>query len=679
MVTTSTQRPTYRFFNTGDGWPGLGADGVTVDADGRLGLVVVPGVDPAGQVCLPVTTETTGPRGYRYVVQPAAGTVSVVDPPSGQTIAVWGPFAGPSYVVGDANAVFLVEAEARAVTRLDAEGIVDESWWAAVSAWSGPVVARGIELVELGTGARVVVLADAADEGTRILVADLDGAQDETAGAAWNLLEERRRDPRTGRWQVSRVGALTGLAVDVAGGRLVVVAQGDVLCFDLAGRWIGRAETPDGWRSRRVFAVPGPCDSTRYVVTGVEAGDALVLDPLGAWARLGTFVCGPISTGAMQAAWGELRARTMVPAGGGLRLWTLASFDDVPPDPDSIPGDLSAPSALAWTPLPGDPRGALVGSEPSSYLWLGGLLTGDGRGTPTVEQVRVDVATGSWLSYLPPLYAEPGPSAEFLDRMLRWLQSDLRDNEELLDQLPARFDPRAADDTATGTARTTLDELAGWLGVTLDEQWPESRRRAVTAEAHRLHAMRGTAGGLERLLSLRLDAPVAVLDPPDSVSLWVLDDVGGPQPALGLTTRLASSAPGGAVVDSTAIPGGSTLSDGTDYGAPLYEAGAHRFCVQAYAADLPEQADQDELRRLVDAEKPAHLVYHLCLIDAAARVGFQARVGVDAIVAGPAGDLVLDAGAGLGVDSTLDRTGSPDPGRSVRVGTAALGKGLQLT
>ncbi|GAA3537092.1 phage tail protein [Kribbella ginsengisoli] len=675
MVTTSTQRPTYRFFNTGDGWPGLGTDGVTIDADGRLGLVVVPGVDPAGQVCLPVLTETIGPRGHRYVVQPDTGTVLVVDPPSGQPVAVWGPFAGPSSVVGDADAVFVVEADARAITRLDAEGIVDETWWATMSAWSGPVVALGIELVELAAGARVVVLAeaDAADEGTRILVADLGGAQDETAGAAWNSLEERRRDPRTGRWQVGRVGALTGLAVDVAGDRLVVVAQGDVLCFDLAGRWIGRAETPTGWRSRRMFAVPGQCDTTRYVVTGVDAGAALVLDPFGAWARLGTFVCGPISTGAMQAVWRELRARTTVPVGGGLRLWTLGSFDEVPPDADSIPGDLSAPSTLAWTPLPGDPRGALVASEAAPYLWLGGLLTGDGRGSPTVEQVRVDVATGSWLSYLPPLYAEPGPSAEFLDRMLRWLQSDLRDNEELLDQLPARFDPRAADDTGT---RTTLDELAGWLGVTLDEQWPESRRRAVTAEAHRLHAMRGTAGGLERLLSLCLDAPVAVLDPPDSVNLWVLDDVGGPQPALGLSTRLAASAPGGAVVDSTAIPGGSTLTDGTDYGAPLYEAGAHQFCVQAYAADLP---DVRELQRLVDAEKPAHLVYHLCLIDAAARVGFQARVGVDAIVAGPAGDLVLDTGAGLGLDSALDRESPPDPGRSVRVGAAALGKGLQLT
>ena len=57
----------------------------------------------------------------------------------------------------------------------------------------------------------------------------------------------------------------------------------------------------------------------------------------------------------------------------------------------------------------------------------------------------------------------------------------------------------------------------------------------------------------------------------------------------------------------------------------------------------------------MDAEKPAHLDYHLCVVEANARVGFQARVGVDAIVAGPRGNLVLDAvGAGLGTASNLN-------------------------
>ena len=398
----------------------------------------------------------------------------------------------------------------------------------------------------------------------------------------------------------------------------------------------------------------------------------------------GTFVCGPVSTGAADALWRELRARVDVPAGCALQLWTLGLRDRSTPGADTLPGDLGSPSTLAWTRLPGDPRGALVGSDPATYLWVGGLLTSDGTATPRVEQVRVDVATESWLIHLPPVYAEPGPSADFLDRAMRWMQSELRDDEELLDLMPARFDPWAADDARGESPRSALDELAGWLGVTLDEQWSEARRRAVTAEAHQLHAARGTPDGLARLLSLYLDATVSVLDPPDPVSLWVLDDAGVQEPpALGLTTRLTASAPGGAVVDSTAVPGRSTMSDGTDYGAELYDETAHRFCVQAYAVDLPDRADQEALRRLVDAEKPAHLDYHLCVVEANARVGFQARVGVDAIVAGPRGDLVLDAvGAGLGTASNLnprDTSRTHDPDHRVRTGTAVLGAGLHLT
>ena len=36
--------------------------------------------------------------------------------------------------------------------------------------------------------------------------------------------------------------------------------------------------------------------------------------------------------------------------------------------------------------------------------------------------------------------------------------------------------------------------------------------------------------------------------------------------------------------------------------------------------------------RVVDREKPAHTTYHLCQFEPRMRVGFQARVGIDAIV-----------------------------------------------
>ena len=38
---------------------------------------------------------------------------------------------------------------------------------------------------------------------------------------------------------------------------------------------------------------------------------------------------------------------------------------------------------------------------------------------------------------------------------------------------------------------------------------------------------------------------------------------------------------------------------------------------------------------IIEEEMPAHTTYHLCLIEPRLRVGYQARLGIDTIVAGP--------------------------------------------
>ena len=76
--------------------------------------------------------------------------------------------------------------------------------------------------------------------------------------------------------------------------------------------------------------------------------------------------------------------------------------------------------------------------------------------------------------------------------------------------------------------------------------------------------------------------------------------------------------------------------------------------------------------RVLDREKPAHTVYHICSFEPRMRVGFQCRIGIDAIVAGPApaphlGETHWDEGVQLG--------GSPQP----RIGVhSRIGDGLRL-
>ena len=59
------------------------------------------------------------------------------------------------------------------------------------------------------------------------------------------------------------------------------------------------------------------------------------------------------------------------------------------------------------------------------------------------------------------------------------------------------------------------------------------------------------------------------------------------------------------------------------------------------------------IRAIVDQEKPAHTSYQLCIIDPLFRVGFQGRVGIDTVVAGPPRSLSLGTSQGLGEDTVL--------------------------
>lgn len=89
-----------------------------------------------------------------------------------------------------------------------------------------------------------------------------------------------------------------------------------------------------------------------------------------------------------------------------------------------------------------------------------------------------------------------------------------------------------------------------------------------------------------------------------------------------------------------------------EYGAPLFNETDHLFTVSVPAATLPTPAAWEQLRGVIEQEKPAHTDYHLCFVDARMRVGFQARIGIDSIVAGPPAPLSLE-GTMLGIESFL--------------------------
>jgi phage tail-like protein len=122
------------------------------------------------------------------------------------------------------------------------------------------------------------------------------------------------------------------------------------------------------------------------------------------------------------------------------------------------------------------------------------------------------------------------------------------------------------------------------------------------------------------------------------------------------------------VVDvGSAVVGASGPLAASEFGATLFSDDAHLFTVVVAGSRCCDASKRRALREAIDAEKPAHTDYHLCFAEARMRVGFQARLGVDAIVSAGPPPLQLD-GTTLGRDSYLAGESLARVGSGARVG-----------
>jgi hypothetical protein len=155
--------------------------------------------------------------------------------------------------------------------------------------------------------------------------------------------------------------------------------------------------------------------------------------------------------------------------------------------------------------------------------------------------------------------------------------------------------------------------------------------------------------GLREALRLFAGVDAVIEEPIRQAAWWALAAPPGETTAsvLGVTTRLVSAEAQGAVLGSTATLDQSHLIGGDQFGLPLFEDVAHQFTVSIISGQLACEQTLDKVRGILDREKPAHTVYELCLIRPRMRVGWQSRVGVDAIVAGPPQPSRLNDGAAL--------------------------------
>jgi len=168
----------------------------------------------------------------------------------------------------------------------------------------------------------------------------------------------------------------------------------------------------------------------------------------------------------------------------------------------------------------------------------------------------------SYMRYLPPIYQ----SDNGVNSFLLAFEAIFAPLERMIDEIDCYFHPWL-------TPAALLPWLASWVGIVLDTDWPLERQRAVLSGVARLYPWRGTRHGLTELIRLYTGCETTIVEPPL-------------EPAQATELRLD--------IDTFAH----------------LDADTFLVVVRPGATPIDEQALR-ALRRLIEAEKPAHTRYLL--------------------------------------------------------------------
>lgn len=280
----------------------------------------------------------------------------------------------------------------------------------------------------------------------------------------------------------------------------------------------------------------------------------------------------------------------------------------------------------------------LVQSREGQYLWLRVELNGDGYTTPAVGRIRVHYPRESYLRYLPAIFAADDESRWFLERFLAVFQIEWDQLERTIDELAGSFDPRAVPEGKQ------LAYLASWLALPLETDWNAAQQRRLLSAAPAIYARRGTLAGLRDFVRVYLEnmGAGAAAHCPEPWYPLILEGfrerrrliLGGQVDAtLGTGAPLWGPGQVGRLqLGVFAQEGEVRLISRGDPAIDLFTEYAHRFRVFVPASWVRSAGDERMLRRAIEAEKPAHTTYDLCLVEPRLRVGLQSTVGIDTLI-----------------------------------------------
>lgn len=282
----------------------------------------------------------------------------------------------------------------------------------------------------------------------------------------------------------------------------------------------------------------------------------------------------------------------------------------------------------------------LVQSGLGRYLSLRVTLSGDGFSTPAIGSAKVHYPRESYLQYLPATYSADDEMRIFLERFLAVFQTEWDQVDRDIDEIERLFDPDAVPEGEF------LEHLASqWLALPLEGEWDGKQKRRLLSAVPKIYPHRGQLQGLRDFIAVYL-ANLSGLETKDVQQLQFPVIVEGFREreflfgASGESARLDGD---GAPLWSASVKrrlqlgvysteGEAELVSVGDPERDVFTEYAHRFRVYVPAAWVRTEADERMIRRALDAEKPAHTQYDLCLIEPRFRLGAQSTIGLDTVI-----------------------------------------------
>lgn len=513
------------------------------------------------------------------------------------------------------------------------------------------------------------------------------------------------------RLYVSLDGDPTVLVLDSAGGRLKVVSRPTELlssfpCLPVEVDAQGNLHLAD------LCAPPAadPGGSPSSPASGVFDlhGNPVVPVPTPlppAYVKTGEYLSTALDSELYRCQWHRIVLEGWTPPGSAIDVLTYTAEADQTLDTIVTLPDEAWETRQTTGSLDGDTWDCLVRNGGGRYLWLRLRLRGNGAVTPALCSIKVEFPRISLARYLPAVFRAEPVSADFTDRFLSVFDTSFRSVETTLDTEARYFDPLSTPATIDPKVGVDfLTWLAAWIGVALDRQWPESKRRQFVKSAARSYRIRGTREGLWRLLLFYLGMDAESLRCPDDepkvrccpplpncapvkprastwrspplilehyrLRRWLFVGAGrlGDEAVLwGKRLVNRSELDEGAQANSTQL-----LTTQDPYRDPFHY-NAYQFSVFVPARYGRSPSGRRSLLNLLNAERPAGTRAQLVFVEPRFRVGFQSTIGLDSVVGRYPEGVTLD-GSNLGQGTVLSeppyKRGGPtfEIGRESRIG-----------